>query len=478
MGRNSVIDREMLGSTVLDLHASGQTHGQIAASLSVDRNENFSKQQVQRYVNRNTISDERIVTMRSGAVVDERTRDMKMLVASILGAPDPRDTTTSEYYGAFSVNTKNVFDGYYNIARGGISGLVTRSFKNLALKLTNGLRIVTDEAKQNSANDLMKYIKFKSLTQNVARSQFEMGTAVVLLKDMDDNLTKPKISPMSYLTLLTDKEKIGSINKDLLIHGDITQIVHDESGDNQIVYDRDDVGLFQIWSDDNYFVDILGRNTYGIYGESMVPEVKVPLKSMLNAGYNFDRFLARYGSGRMHKDLRMVAEMLKEGLIDEDKATEYLKKESAAQQKIKANTDVISVGQDISMIETKHGFDITKFMAYRANEISQALLQSDVSMGKVGSQFTNAGGEVSKHELEALQSFRDTFYETVLNELVSPYLPQFNLKIEDISIVAEPLNTIHVNTRDLIEMEGTGNITQGELRLRNGFSEHKPEVKL
>lgn len=477
MTRNSEIVRNQLGATVLNMYKGGRTPNQIAAAISIDTESNFSKQQVQRHIQNHKKNNSPVL---SGAVVDPRTQQLEMLVAAIQGLPDQRDAHSDgvEYYGRFSVNTKNVFDEYYEIARGGLSGHVTRAFINIALKTTHGIRLVTDEPKQDSLDELSNYIKFKQLSQNIARSQVEMGTVVTQLYDVDDNLTVPEISPMNYITLLTEKETLGNINPDFLIHGTVDKIIHDENGSSPITYERDQVGLFRLWEGTNYFVDIMGRNTFGIYGASMVPEVMTPLKSMLNASYYYDEFIKRYGVGRLHIDMELLGEMLKEGLIRDSAAKTAMDSEVAAYQQIKANEDIISSGYNVKMIETKHGFDITKYLEYREKQINIALLQSDVSAGKVGSQFTNSGGEVSKQELATLDSLRDTFFDTLLNDVVAPYLPDYGLDIKNVSIVAEPLSIVQVNHRDLLEAEAVGLITQGEARQRMGFPEEKPEVTL
>jgi hypothetical protein len=477
MTRNSEIDRELMGSTVLSLSKRGNSANQISAAISENTGKNFSKQQIQRYVQIN--KNDNIQPTKLNATCNDIPPELKMLVAAYQGQPDQRDAHTEgvEYYGRFSVNTTNVFDEYYDIARGGISGQVTMGFVSLALKMTNGIRLITDESKQDSLDELSNYIKFRSLSQSIARSELEMGNVVTLLKDVDDNLTVPQITPMNYITLLTDKEKIGDTTNQNLIHGTVTKAVHDEAN-NPIEYDIDDIALFRMWSDDNYFIDIMGRNTFGIYGASMVPEIQSPLKSMTNASYYYDEFIKRYGVGRMHRDMRLIGELLKDGLMAEATVKEYMKEETAAQQKIKANEDYITMGQDLKMIETKHGFDITKYLEFREKQIDKALLQTDVSSGRVGSQFTSSGSEVSRQELIRIQSLRDTFFDTLLNQVVAPHLPDYNLKLEDVYIVAEPLSTIHVNHRDLLEAEAVGMITQGEARQRMGFPEEKPEVAL
>lgn len=464
MARNSEIDRQQLGATVLNLSGQGLSAAKISSQLP-----QLSKQQVDRYVQKHKPLS---------AAVSPVSNMRELLVAAIQGLPDKRDTHTTdkEYYGRFEIDTKNVFDKYYSIARGGVNGQVSRAFINLALKMTNGITVVGDEAAQQSIDTAMDSINFKSLSQDVARSLCEMGTVVVSLKDTKGNLVVPKINPINYITLLTVNETIGSITDNLLIHGDIDRVVHDEGGNSEIVYARKDVALFQLWNGANYFIDIQGRNTFGIWGASMIPSIETPLKSLMNASYYYDEFIKRYGMGRLHIDMRLLSDLYKDSKISKDNADTAQESEAAAFQNIKANEDIITVGEDVKMLDVQNAFDITTFFEFRERQIDRALLQSDVSTGDVGNEWTSSGNAVSLQELITLQSLRDTFFDTMYSEVVVPYLELAGISTEGVSIYAEPLSHISVAHRDLIEMRELGEIARSELRHRTGFPDDLPEA--
>jgi len=467
MPRNSEIDRNQLGAAVVNLSQKGLSAAQISSQLTANSDFDISKQQVHRYIQKNNTT-----TITSS----RREKQIDLLVAAIQGMPDKRDTHTDgvEYYGRFEINTTNIFDKYYSIARGGVNGQVTRAFVNLALKMTNGIRVVGEERAQDSIDEAMESIKFTSLAQDIARSQCEMGTVIVSLKDVNGKLTIPRIHPLNYITLLTEKEVVGSVDNNLLIHGIVDKIVHNEEETGQIIYERDDVALFRIWDGANYFTDIKGRNTFGIWGASMVPEIETPLKSLMNASYYYDEFIKRYGMGRLHIDMKLLSELYKDDKISKDLADDAQEAEAAAFQEIKANEDIITIGEDVKMIDVQNAFDITTFFEFREKQIDRALLQSDVASGSVGSAWTSSGSQVSDQELLSLQSLRDSFYGTLLNEIVIPHLENLNVSTNDISIYAEPLSEIQVIHRDLIEMQEIGAIAKSELRLKTGFPEVIP----
>lgn len=463
MPRNSEIDRKQIGHEVLSMSQKGLSAAKISTEL-----QGISKQQVDRYLQKN-----RRVT----AAVSPINSKLDLLVAAIQGLPNTRDTQTpgQEYFGRFEINTSNIFDKYYAIARGGMNGQVSRAFINLSLKMTNGITVVGEERAQDSIDEAMTFIDFKTLSQDISRSLCEMGTVIVPMKDSDGNYTVPKIHPINYITLITENETIGSIPTDTLIHGNINRIVHAEEDDGQIIYNREDVALFRFWSGTNYFTDIKGRSTFGLWGESMVPAIETPLKSLMNASYYYDDFIKRYGMGRLHIDMKMLSELYKDDKISKDIADNAQQAEAAAFQDIKANEDIITVGEDVEMIDVQQAFDITKFFEFREKQIDRALLQSDIASGTVASGWTGTGAAVSIQELITLQSLRDTFFHTLKNEVVVPYLEDMNISTDSILIYAEPLSQITVAHRDLLEMAEVGAIAKSELRQRAGFPPELPE---
>lgn len=473
MSHNSEIVRAGVGGRVLELAKDvNNTAPLIAATISKETGKKFSKYMVHRHINKNAMN---------AAVLPQdttKTKALEMLAAAIAGSPDARDSGNVSYYGTYKLDVTNVFTGYSGIARDMKNGQVMRGFKNIALKITNGAKIVIDgEDDQTTANALMKALDFSSLLQNIVRSTCEMGTCVVNLKDINGQSITPQILPMSYITLLTEHETPGEVEEHL-VKGTINKIVFGESSDNQITYEPTDVALFRIWSVDTMLTDIVGRPTYGIYGESMTIGVETPLKSQMNAAFYYDAFIARYGSGRMVHNFTLLAEMLKEKTITTAAAQKTIDADAAAGQKIGANEDIYGTGKEVSMLESKTGFDIVPYLEWRGAQIDRALLQSDVGAGDVGSSWTSAGTAVSAQELVALQSLRETFFRSFVDGVIIPWIemsPEFNINPEAITIESEPLSQVPVPYQVLTDWVDRGLISDSETRVRGGFSQDKPE---
>jgi hypothetical protein len=455
-----------MGSRVLDLaRDENNTAPMIAAAISEESGKTFSNSMVHRHIQKNALT----------ATVSSETNALEMLAAAITGIPDTRDSAdaTVTYFGRYKLDTTNIFDRYYAIARE-VSGQVESAFINLALKVTNGAKITGDEKDEEKIEALMTDLNFSSLLQDITRSTCEMGTCVVPLKSSEGEDIAPQISPISYITLLTDKESVGVVSGNL-VHGTITQVIHDEMGNGKIVYPREDVGLFRLWAGANYFTDIAGRPTYSIYGRSKTIGVETPLKSFMNASYYYDEFIKRYGLGRLHVNMKLLADMILDKKISPEAAQATQDKDTAALQKIGPNEDIVSTGREVSMIESKQGFNIVPYLELREKQINRALLQSDVASGEVGGAWTSAGTAVSAQELVALQSLRDTIFRMFMEEIIEPRLEYHGLDPSTISITAEPLSQSPVPYQVLTDWVDRGYIAESELRIRGGFSQHNPD---
>lgn len=463
MSRGSDIERAGMGATVGRLIATGNTPGMVSAAISQESGHTISTASVRRYLAKQSVN----------AAMPDENASLDRLVAAISGLADSRDTDLSSYFGRYQLNTKNNFTTYYGIARGIGNGQVMRAFKNIALKITNGARIEGDERDADKIIALSAAINFSSLLQNVVRYTCEMGTCLVGMKT-DDNYILPSILPMQYYTLLTDSETPGTVD-DELVHGTITKIAFDEMGYKSKTFERDEVGMLRIWADGNEMQDISGRSTFGIYGESMTTGVETPLKSLLNSSYYYDEFIKRYGLGRLHVNLKLLADMIQEKTITPEAAQKTQDNDTAAMQKLNPNEDIISAGREVSMIESKTGFDIVPYLEWRRKQIDRALLQSDVGAGDVGNAWTSAGTAVSAQDYDSYKSLRETMFEQFMTEIVVPRCEEFSLNPKTLSIAATPFLRVDVPFPDLITMVDMGAITESELRDRGGFPAEKPE---
>lgn len=466
MPRSSDIDRIGAGSRVLELAAAGSTHSAIATIVKNEAGHTISAASVGRYLSKHSVNATVVPTERSST---------DMLVAAISGLADTRDTDVTSYYGINKINTANIFTEYYGVARGIGNGQVMRAFKAIALKITNGAWIIGDESDSDKISALANSINFLSLLQNVVRYTCEMGTCIVGMKT-DGVYTTPLIVPMQYYTLVTDSETIGTVD-DNLVHGEITKVVFDEMGDrdNRQVMEREDVGLLRLWEDGTEVVDVAGRSTFGIYGESMTRGIEIPLKSLLNSSYFYDEFIKRYGLGRLHINLKTLAEMIKDKTVNLEQAQIAQDADTAAIQKIGPNEDIVSTGREVSMIESKQGFDIVPYLDWRRKQIDRALLQSDVGAGDVGNAWTSSGTAVSAQDYDSYKSLRETLFEQFLTEIIVPRCEEFAIDPSTLSITATPFLRVNVPFNDLIDAYDRGIITEPELRDRLGCAREKPD---
>jgi len=463
MPRASDITRIKKDEDVLKLAASGNNPIKIAEIISKESGHNISSASVRRFLAKNSVN----------AVISNEYTALKMLAAAISGLADTRDTATSSYFGNYQLNTTNNFTKYYGLARGIGNGQVMRAFKNIALKITNGARIVGDEKDTEKIADLMEAINFSSLLQNVVRYTCEMGTCLIGMKAKNTYI-QPIILPIQYYVLLTDDETPGVI-EDSLVHGDVTKIVFNEMGEKSKSFERDEIGLLRLWEGGNEMRDISGRSTFGIYGESMTIGIEIPLKSLINSSYYYDRFIERYGLGRLHINLKTLADMIKDGIVKPAAAEKAQEKEVAALQKIGANEDIVSTGREISMIESKTGFDIVPYLEWRRKQIDRALLQSDVGSGDVGSSWTSAGTVVSAQDYDSYVSLRETLFSQFMTEIIAPRCEEFGIKPETISITAAPFLKINIPFKTLTDWVNIGLISKGEARVRGGFPIDMPD---
>lgn len=467
MPRNSEIDRAGLGGRVLELAGNGDTAPMIAAAITpANAGNEISTASVRRYLAKQSVN----------AAIPSESSAMKLLVAAISGMPDTRDSKTSSYYGLYKLNTTNAFTQYYGIARGIKNGQVLRAFKNIALKLTNGARIVGDERDAEKIAALSADINFSSLLQNVVRYTCEMGTCIVGLKSDAGESVLPAILPMQYYSLLTDRETPGTVTDDL-VHGTVSTIAFDETGVAPKTFERDDMGLFRLWSDGHEMQDISRRSTFGIYGESMTLGVETPLKSLLNSSYYYDMFIQDFGLGRYVQNMKMLAQML----LDQKVTPEYAVKQQdatvAAMQQMQPDENIVTVGDEIHMMDSRVGFDIMPFLNWRGKQIDRTLLQSDVGSGDVGSSWTSSGTAVSAQDYDTYNSLRGALFEMFMTEIIVPRCEssEFALDPKTLSIAATPFLKIDVPFPDLIELHDRGIITEPELRDRAGFPVEKPD---
>lgn len=466
MPRSSDITRAGMGTKVEQMAAAGDNPGMISAAVSQESGHPISAASVRRHLAKHSVN---------AAIVPEESLMAQRVAAAISGLADTRDTDVSSYFGKYQLNTSNPFTKFYGLARETGYGPVESAFEKIALKITRGARIVGREQDAERIDALSKSIGFATLLADTTRYTFEMGTCLLGTKNDAGDWISPTGLSMQYYTLLTDSETVGTIGKDM-VHGEVTKIVFDETGDNPKTLERDEVGLLRRWANFNEMKDIAGRSTDGIYGRSLTIGIETPLKALLNGLYYYRQYLSRHGLGRLNINLKLIGELLTAGTINKAEAQTMQDAIVAAIQNLGAEEHIISMGSEVSMIESGTGLDIIPYFTWLENLINRTLLQSDVAAGNVGSSWTSAGTAVSVQDYDIYQSSRDSIFEQFMAEIIAPRCKEeFSLDPKTLSIAATPFLRVDVPFTDLITMHDMGVIAESELRDRGGFPATKPD---
>ena len=189
----------------------------------------------------------------------------------------------------------------------------------------------------------------KNKYQNIARCLVRDGTtAVYLPAEKKGGIKEIEILPMKYITLLPQGITPGtSVNT--LLKGEVEKIILNESRSTEhnikhTAFERDETALFRIFHEGYFMKDNMGRETYGLYGVSMLEPVERPIKNLLDLNEGYATYMRRYGVGRLFINVPLIEQMRAEGRYGE--AKDLLEDIIASQRKLAPNEDIIGGGTE------------------------------------------------------------------------------------------------------------------------------------
>lgn len=253
---------------------------------------------------------------------------MALAGAGFIGAGDLKPRTeygTTTLYGEFRVDNSNPFLKFEQLSQ--ISPHTFVPLIKLGLSIVSGFRLETeDERALNQINEWADKVDLINKAQNIARCMVRDGTAVVYLPQEgkgDKGIKSLDILPMKYTTLLPEGIQPGT-RPAALMKGEIDRAVLNESPtysdrSNQVVMEREEFALFRAFHEGYFMSDIMGRDTYGMYGTSLLVNVDRSVKNLMDLVEGFSGYMRRYGVGRLHVDVKLVEELRKQGKRNEAK---------------------------------------------------------------------------------------------------------------------------------------------------------------
>ncbi|MBC2746226.1 MAG: hypothetical protein HF975_04320 [ANME-2 cluster archaeon] len=423
--------------------------------------------------------DKQILSAAQNAELDHLINTtMQLMGASSAYDLQPRDQTGSTtLYGEYRIDNKNHYLRYSQLSL--ITPHTFIPLAKLGLSIVSGFRL---DAKEGAENILKKTqtwadnVKLRDKMQNIARCTIRDGTAVAYLQEAKDiGIQSIQVLPMQYTTLLpegiTPGQKVTALMK-----GDVERAVLMESttkNQQNTTLDREEFALFRLFHEGYFTKDILERETYGIYGVSLLEPLNRTIKDLLDLSEGFSGNMRRYGVGRLHINLPLVEKLRSEGKYAN--AKKILEDTIAAMQKLKPNEDLITGGAQANPLPGTHSPGVREMKQSYEKDIHVGLLQSGVSMGDTKGSTYASGYLAEEDRYIILESIQELIRETVQTDILDRQLAFLGQEPGTVQVKVDKLDIPYVDYTTLTDARINGDITEKEYRLALGFPEEKPQ---
>jgi len=424
--------------------------------------------------------DQNILTAAQNAELDQLiSTTMQLMGASSSYDMKPRDQTgNTTLFGEYRIDNKNQFLRYSQL-----SLLTPHTFIPLAklgLSIVSGFRLESeDQSAKEELESWGKRIKLRSKVQNMARCAIRDGTMVAYLPGKKE-IENIHIQPMQFTTLLpegiTPGEKVkslmkGEIVKAVLMESEAKKSTKDSMRHTEM--DRDEFALIRMFHEGYSVKDILGRDTYGIYGISLLEPLTRVIKNHSDLTEGFSSNMRRYGVGRLHIKLKSVNTLRAAGQYE--KAKDLLESTIAALQKLGPNEDFVTGDDEVHNVSGTNAPQVREMKESFQTDMHIGLLQSPIGMGNTKGS-TYASGYLSEEDRYIiLESLQEEIKNVVQEEIIDKQLGFMNKEPGTVTIEFDKLDAPYVDYPTLTDARLSGDITQGEYRNALGFPEELPD---
>ena len=389
----------------------------------------------------------------------------KKLVAGVAGIE--RLESRSEAGAYRSIDQSNRFKLYQQLSV--MTPHIFIPMIKMSLTIIKGLRIVSpNAAKKAEYEQWAKTVNLRNKIQMLVLLLCRDGTYVGTITNNTPQLFDFEPALMQYVSILPVGYNPDSGSSVVLAPPFDRVIVNEGIQDAETPYIREQIIYGALYPRIGIIKDNKGRETYGIYGQSMLDSIENTLYDYLDITQGYAKFIKRYGYGRYHIDYTALEEFIKEG--DIDAAITALDKLSEEHATIEENEDIVGAGFKIHELNTGGSNpNITQYKESLEKDIQIGLLQAPLTMGRAeGTTF--ASGYISEEDrMVALEGIQNIVADIVNQEIIrrrEGALPGVPL---DVGIEFEELSKPKVEAKDLNTACTSGWISVEEWRRRSGF---------
>lgn len=377
------------------------------------------------------------------------------------------DTSTS-FGGYRNFDTSNRFRYYQQLAKS--TPHVSTSLIKLGLSLTKGMQFDGNTARTvKDFETWSKRTNFHEQVQTLARLICRDGTYVAR---PDRNADKFKLTPiwMPAVSLLPEGLDPGSRSSRDILEPPVVSVVVNESGvaakrtqmkPEDVVY-----GTFNAW--DSVQKDVMDRDTFGMYGASLLDPLELSIRNLLNINHGYVSFVQKYGNGRYVFNFKLLEQLIEKELISIDDAQDVIDEWMEEHKYIRQNEDIVGAGLDVVPIDANGSLDVMAFKKSLETDIQIGLFQTPLSMGDTKGS-TYAAGYVSEADrmvvLEGLQKVT----ENVVQQAINKRLNLLGKPEDSVWIEFDELSKPNLESTDVLEWYNSGVLTKEQLLKWGGF---------
>ncbi len=387
--------------------------------------------------------------------------------------------TQAGAWQGFEPTTGNRFILYEQI--GDLNPHISIPLTKLSLSLVKGIRFTSGDPKVPVDEDLIKdfeawskEINFRSKLQTMTRLIVKNGTFVGKVEETKSATAEGgkvfDFQPvmMKYTTLLPKGVKPGDKPDTVLMPPIVTAYINEGDEKLQQQIKEDKLIYAAIFPYDKPFVDIYGRETYGIYGLSLLDAIHDTFMRYLDLVKGYTEYIRKYGVGRYFYNYSSLEEILKDGDIDTVKKLIAELRDTV--QYIQENEDIVGCGFDIKNLDQSGtNIDIVNFKNSLETDIQVGLMQQPLTMGRAEGT-TYASGYVSEADrLIVLEGLQEMIQDLVNKQIIDKRLVSMGKEPGLVKVVFEELSQPSIVFKDLLLAYEDGIIARKEIRTRAGL---------
>lgn len=337
------------------------------------------------------------------------------------------------------------------------------------LSLVKGMRFGADSPSDiEEFNKWGKHVDFFQQACSVGTLLLMNGVYVGITSGMPNEF---KLTPllMPTVTLIPEGQKPGECDASAILQPPVVSVVINESdSDNRSTIDANKV----VYGAFNAFLkkqpDIMNRNTYGIYGTSLIEPIELSIRNLLTIDQGYVSFVKKYGQGRYVYDFKMLYDAVVSKGMSPKKAQEFVDDFMEKHKYMKANEDIAGVGIDVKALDASGTLDVMGFQKRLETNIQVGLLQDPLTMGDSRGSTYGAGYMAEESRMLVLESLQ-RIESNILQQAIDKRLVLMKKEPGSVWVEFDELSKPKMEAGDVGEWVGMGILDTDDARAWGGF---------